>query len=93
VIRFFDLLCSLRLRQGCDDRIWWIPSKRRMFEVRLFFHDLSSLGGTSFLWKSIWKGNVPLLVSFFVWTATLGKILFLENLRKRSNCGGMVLHV
>ena len=48
--------------------------------MRLFFHELSSLGGTSFLWKSIWKG---LLVSFFVSTAALGKILFLENLRKR----------
>jgi hypothetical protein len=33
---FFDLY-SLRLRQGSEDCIWWIPSKRRKFEVRSFF--------------------------------------------------------
>jgi len=33
-------------------------------------------------WKSIWKVKVPLRVAFFVWTATIGKILTLDNLRK-----------
>jgi hypothetical protein len=32
---------------------------------------------------SIWKVKVPLRVSFFEWTATLGKILNLDNLHKR----------
>jgi len=32
VIAFFDLFYSIRLRQGGEDRIWWIPSKRK-FEV------------------------------------------------------------
>ena len=31
----------------------------------------------------IWKVKVPLRVNFFVWTVTLGKILTLDNLRKR----------
>jgi hypothetical protein len=30
------LLYSLRLRQGGEDKICWIPSKRRKFEVRSF---------------------------------------------------------
>jgi hypothetical protein len=35
-IVFFNLLYSLRWRQGGDDRFWWIPSKRKL-KVRLFF--------------------------------------------------------
>jgi hypothetical protein len=67
----------------------WIPSKRKLFEVRSFFsvlpfsaerHEVRSY---SFLWKSIWKVKVPLRVSFFVWTAALGRILTLDYLRKR----------
>jgi hypothetical protein len=37
---------------------------------------------STFSWKSFWKVKVPLRVAF-VWTATLGKILTLDNLRKR----------
>ena len=33
--------------------------------------------------KGIWKVKVPLRVSFFMWTVSLGKILTLDNLRKR----------
>jgi hypothetical protein len=34
---FFDLLYSLRLGQGCKDKICRIPSNRRMLEGRYFF--------------------------------------------------------
>jgi hypothetical protein len=37
----------------------------------------------SFPWKSIWKVKVPVRVSFFAWTAAPGRILTLDNLRKR----------
>jgi hypothetical protein len=35
-------------------------------------------------WKSIWKSKAPPRVAFFVWTAVLGKILTLNNLRKKN---------
>jgi hypothetical protein len=41
VSSFFELLYSLRVRQGGEDRICWIPSKRRKFEVRSYYHVLS----------------------------------------------------
>jgi hypothetical protein len=82
-LAFFGMLYSLKWRQGGEDCIWWIPSKRKKFEVQLFFHELSILGVSSLTWSSIWKVKVPLRVSFFVWTAALGKILTLDNLRKR----------
>jgi hypothetical protein len=38
--------------------------------------------------------DLPGGVVFFVWTAALGKILTLDNLRKNECCGGgVLLHV
>lgn len=37
----------------------------------------------SFPWKSICKVKVPRKVAFLSWTATLGKILTIDNLRRR----------
>jgi hypothetical protein len=74
--------------EACPEQIRWISSKK-VFEVRSFFDMLSPPsvrfegGRLSFPWKSIWKVKVPFRVSFFVWTATLGRILTLDNLHKR----------
>ena len=42
VSSFFELLYSIRLRQDSDDIVCWIPSKRRKFEVRSFYHVVCS---------------------------------------------------
>ena len=36
-----------------------------------------------FPWKRIWKAHVPSKVAFFVWTAAIGNIQTIDNLRKR----------
>jgi hypothetical protein len=33
---FFELLYSKRVRQGIEDKICWIPSKRKSFEVKSY---------------------------------------------------------
>jgi hypothetical protein len=38
---------------------------------------------SSFPWKSNWRSKAPFRVTFFTWTTFLGKILTLDNLRKR----------
>ena len=40
--------------------------------------------GVSFLWKIIWMANIleKRKVAFFVWTAALGRIQMVDNLRK-----------
>jgi hypothetical protein len=87
VSRFFELLYSQTVRPGGEDKICWIPSKRKSFEVKLYyqvlFNPISTVQAV-FLWKGIWKVKAPLRVAFFVWTAILGKILTLDNLRKRN---------
>lgn len=36
-------------------------------------------------WKIIWRTKVPLRAAFVAWTITLGKILTMDELRKRHN--------
>jgi hypothetical protein len=50
------------------------------------FYQIIHYGGTPssfFPWKSIWRLKTLIRVAFFVWTAALGKILTVDNLRKR----------
>jgi len=52
--------------------------------VKSYYKVLYSPIQFSFPWKSIWKVKIPLRVVFFVWLATLRKILTLNNLRQRN---------
>jgi len=50
-------------------------------DFRLFYNVLLMIA-PPFPWKSIWRNRVPLRAAFFAWTATLGKILAVDNLRE-----------
>jgi hypothetical protein len=52
--------------------------------VKSLYKVLSIRIQSLFSWKSIWNVKVPLRVAFFVWSATLEKILTLDNLQKRN---------
>jgi hypothetical protein len=79
VFVFFKLLYSQKVRQGVEDKSYWIPFKRKLFEVKTYYHVLSTSVSFPFPWKCIWKVKSPSKVMFFVWTAALGKILTLDN--------------
>jgi hypothetical protein len=80
---FFDQLYSTRVRHGEVDRVVWILSKRRNFEVKTFYKALVCHEAASFPWKGIWRVKALKWVAFFGWTAALGKILTHDNLRRR----------
>jgi hypothetical protein len=80
---FFTLLYSIRGRRAGVDKLWWIPSRKGKFDVRSFYRTLVCNNVSPFPWKSIWKTKAPLKVAFFAWAAALGKILTLDNLRRR----------
>jgi hypothetical protein len=84
VSRFFGMLYTLKVSSEGEDKLCWVPARKKSFEVKSYYKLLSSPIQSSFPWKSIWKVNVPSRVAFFVWTATLGKSLTLDNLRKRN---------
>jgi hypothetical protein len=66
-----------------EDKLWRSPSHKRKFDVRSFYKALACKEAIHFPWKSIWRTKVPSKVAFFAWTAAHGKILTLDNLRKK----------
>jgi hypothetical protein len=80
---FFTFLYSIRVRSEGDDKLWWTPSHKGKFDISSFYKVLACKEEASFPWRSIWRTKVPLKVAFFAWSAALGKILTLDNLRKR----------
>jgi len=83
VLSLYERLYSHQIRHGAVDRLVWSLSKRGYFEAKSFYKALASQEVVSFLWESIWRVKAPSLVSFFVWTAALGKILSHDNLHRR----------
>jgi hypothetical protein len=53
VSTFFELLYSQKVRQGAEDKVCWIPSKKKSFEVKSYYHVLSTPVSSSFSWNSI----------------------------------------
>jgi hypothetical protein len=84
---FYRCLYSYKLREHGKDKLWWVPSHKGGFEVKSFYQVLSAQGPISFPWKISWRSKAPPRVAFFAWTAARGKILTLDNLRRR----GMVV--
>jgi hypothetical protein len=55
IASFFQVLHSIRVRQGCEDRLWWIASKQGIFKLKALFFALACNEGRSFPWKSVWR--------------------------------------
>jgi hypothetical protein len=87
VASFYKCLYDCNLRRGGVDKLRWLPSSKGLFEVKTFYRVLSPPGSPHFPWKSIWRTKAPPRVAFFAWTAARGKILTMDNLRRR----GMVV--
>jgi hypothetical protein len=84
---FYKCLYDCKLRGIGADKLWWLPSRKGVFEVKSFYRALLPTRTSSFPWKSIWRSKAPPRVAFFAWTAAHGKILTVDNLRRK----GMVL--
>jgi hypothetical protein len=80
---FYKCLYDCKLRGEGKDKLWWVPSRKGLFEVKSFYQMLSLCGSVSFPWKSVWKSKAPPRVAFFVWLAVHSKILTLDNLGRR----------
>jgi hypothetical protein len=66
------------------DKISWISLKRKIFEVKSYYKLKVNSELVNGPWKIIWKSKVLPRVAFFMWTAVLGKILTMDNLRKKN---------
>ena len=80
---FWDIIYGVSLRGIGEDKMHWTLAKSKGFKVSSYYQALLGVCTQSFPWRSIWKQKVPSRVAFFVWIATLGTILTIDNLRKK----------
>ena len=79
---FMDLIYATPLSGMGEDRLCWECPSNHNFAVKRYYRSLSPHPSLIFPWKLIWKAKVPPRVAFLSWTATLGKVLTIDNLRK-----------
>ena len=82
VADFLDVIYSVLPTQEKPDSICWKLSSQKIFSVNSFYKRLISPAHRCYPWKSVWKPLAPSKVNFFIWTASLGKVLTIDNLRK-----------
>uniref|UniRef100_A0A2N9HIT7 Reverse transcriptase domain-containing protein n=1 Tax=Fagus sylvatica TaxID=28930 RepID=A0A2N9HIT7_FAGSY len=80
---FMDLIYATPLSGIGEDLLCWERPSNHKFAVKRYYRSLSPCSSIPFPWKPIWKVKVPPRVAFLSWTATLGKVLTIDNLRKR----------
>ena len=80
---FMDLLYSNPVQGRGEEKLSWGSPVSKAFTVKSSYRYLSSPSPRTFPWKRVRKSKVPSRVAFFSWTAALGKILTIDNLRKR----------
>ncbi|RVW63723.1 putative ribonuclease H protein [Vitis vinifera] len=83
VERFMLKIQAFRVQREDKDKMVWTASKSGAFSVKSLYSMLEPGGSLLFPCGSIWKANVPPKVAFFVWEASWGKILTLEQLQRR----------
>ena len=81
---FMDLVYSIPLKGEGDDKLDWRHNPNKGFSVKEYYCCMSIVSFDPFPWKSIWKAKVLPRVAFFSWTAALGRLFTIDNLRKRN---------
>ena len=74
-VSFLEYLYSYPIRRDGMDSLCWTPSSKGIFEVCSYYSVLIQSTDTYFPWRSVWNSKVPSRVAFFIWIASLGKIL------------------
>jgi hypothetical protein len=82
VADFMDVIYLVIPTQEAIDTICWKLTSQKVFSVNSYYKHLSSPVYRYYPWKNVWKTLASSKVNFFIWTASLGKVLTIDNLRK-----------
>ncbi|KAG7965770.1 hypothetical protein I3843_08G016900 [Carya illinoinensis] len=82
LVEFFNLLHNISPDASTEDKLVWCPSRKGKFLVGSYYKTITASPLPNFPWKSVWRNKAPPKAAFFVWTAALGKILTIDNLRR-----------
>jgi hypothetical protein len=79
----FQVLHTTKVNRYQVDCLSWGSLKKGVFRVKSYFDFISGSRGNRFPWKCVWRSQAPSMTAFFTWAAALGRILTVDNLRKR----------
>ena len=85
LMTFMDTIYDLGIRVTGENKMFRKPDKKKGFKVGTYYHLLDAAAFTKeqpFPWKITWRSKALPRVTFFGWTAALGKILIIDHLRK-----------
>ena len=83
VERLLLTIWGRRLNPLLEDRMLWRETKDEIFLVKSLYSTLASRRVVQFPNSIIWSPCVPTKVCFFAWEASWGKVLTLDQLKKR----------
>nr|CAN73158.1 hypothetical protein VITISV_017219 [Vitis vinifera] len=83
VERLLLTIRGARLIPLMEDRMMWKVTSNGIFSVKSLYNDLSSRRAGLFPHGLIWNPSVPSKVGFFAWEASWGKVLTMDQLKKR----------
>ena len=83
VERLLLTIRGARLNPLMEDRMMWKVNSNGIFSVKSLYNDLSPRRAGLFPHGLIWNPSVPSKVSFFAWKASWGKVLTMDQLKKR----------
>ncbi|RVW35452.1 putative ribonuclease H protein [Vitis vinifera] len=86
VERLLLIIWGRRLNPLLEDSLLWKETKDGIFSVKSIYSILDSRRGVQFPINIIWNPCVPTKVCFFAWEAFWGKVLTLDQLKKRGRC-------
>ena len=83
VERFLSTIQGKRVFMDSKDRMLWKETKNGKFFVKSLYGALQTRNSVPFPWSIIWNPCVPSKVGFFAWEALWGKVLTLDQLKRR----------
>ena len=83
VVRFFQVLYRNQLRSLMEDKIIFKGSRNDVFSVSSMYRVLDCSPQVAFPSRLIWNPVIPPRMGFFAWEASWGKVLTLDQLKRR----------
>ena len=83
MVRFLQILHDQNFRPKGEDMLLLKEVKEKRFSVQAMYKCYDSSPAFDFPYHSIWNSVVPLKIGIFTWEAVWGKVLTLDNLKRR----------
>ena len=83
MVRFLQVLYRNQIRPLREDKIIFKGSRNDVFSVSSMYRVLDCSPQVAFLSRLIWNPVIPPRMGFFAWEASWGKVLTLDQLKRR----------